>query len=152
MGLDIGKEMHQKAIMLISCVCACVCVCVCVAEDEQQARWRLDHGPSHQTADWHGLPGMNHGLWSFHARNKAPNLPHLIPWLFLIIFICGFNRKLSDVMFFLMFFSQRDPAEEALKSNNMNLDQAMSKCVRVSVCVCIHVNKTFFSDRCYSFY
>lgn len=24
--------------------------------------------------------------------------------------------------------SQRDPAEEALKSNNMNLDQAMSRC------------------------
>lgn len=23
---------------------------------------------------------------------------------------------------------QRDPAEEALKSNNMNLDQAMSRC------------------------
>lgn len=33
---------------------------------------------------------------------------------------------------------QRDPAEEALKSNNMNLDQAMSKFTNifVSLCVC----------------
>lgn len=31
---------------------------------------------------------------------------------------------------------QRDPAEEALKSNNMNLDQAMSKFTNIFKCLC----------------
>lgn len=37
---------------------------------------------------------------------------------------------------------QRDPAEEALKSNNMNLDQAMSKFTNTfveSMCPCVSI-------------
>ena len=38
-------------------------------------------------------------------------------------------------LFCLCSWLQREPAEEALKNNNMNLDQAMSKYIRIFVYV-----------------
>lgn len=35
---------------------------VLLGEDGQQARWGVDHEPSHQTAHWHGLSGMGEVL------------------------------------------------------------------------------------------
>lgn len=42
-------------------------------------------------------------------------------------------------LFCLCSLLQRDPAEEALKNNNMNLDQAMSKFTRIFVYVFLYV-------------
>lgn len=46
----------------------------------------------------------------------------------------------SDSLFFTHVL-QRDPAEEALKSNNMNLDQAMSTSASyfVDTCPCVGI-------------
>jgi len=43
------------------------------------------------------------------------------------------------------FSMQRDPAEEALKSNNMNLDQAMSRCY---VCKIFSFFRAFLLEYC----
>lgn len=50
---------------------------------------------------------------------------------------------------FVIHVLQRDPAEEALKSNNMNLDQAMSKFTKIFVYVslCVHCKELI----CYAF-
>lgn len=48
------------------------------------------------------------------------------------------NQTLVSHRFLLPIVLQRDPAEEALKSNNMNLDQAMSKFTNIFVPLCVN--------------
>lgn len=50
--------------------------------------------------------------------------------------MCCIVEIVADLVSRVVIVLQRDPAEEALKSNNMNLDQAMS---RFSLCVCLTV-------------
>lgn len=82
----------------------------------REARRYLDHEPSYQTADGHGLPCES--CFAF-MQSKWRYYWNICPLFFVFFtYIC-----ITDASWF---FLQRDPAEEALKSNNMNLDQAMS--------------------------